>query len=171
MIDEEATFKAFGYYSYELSKGSGKSILAACDDCGKVRETSKSGYHALCRKCCRKNIVNLQNPSPYSLSGDNHPAWKGGISFKPYCMKFNKAYKNHIRNLFGNECFLCDMTPEMNGAALSVHHVNYNKSCGCDKTKCICVPLCMGCHSKTGTNRDFWQALIMEMLKPVIVWS
>jgi hypothetical protein len=100
------------------------------------------------------------------VSGANNPAWCNGISFEPYCIKFNDEYKNCIRNLFGNECFLCGKTEDNNGRALDVHHVNYNKDCGCDETKCICVPLCHSCHSKTNSDRDFWQCLIMEMLKP-----
>ena len=86
-------------------------------------------------------------------------------------MRFNESYKNYIRNLFGNECFLCGMTSETNDAALSVHHVNYNKKCGCDDSKCICVPLCRSCHSKTNNDRDYWQALIMEMLQPIEAWD
>ena len=103
--------------------------------------------------------------------GENNPAWQGGISFLPYCIKFNKAYKRLIRNLFGNECFLCTKTTAENGRALDVHHVNYNKDCGCDGANCICVPLCMRCHMKTNYNRDYWQALIMEMLKPMEAWE
>ena len=51
MIDEEATYKRFGYYPSELKPQSHKKILAACDRCGKVRITSKHGYRALCHPC------------------------------------------------------------------------------------------------------------------------
>lgn len=102
--------------------------------------------------------------------GENNGNWKGGISFEPYCIKFDEEYKSYVRNLFGNECFLCSKTEPDNGRKLSVHHVNYNKDCGCDETKCLCVPLCIRCHVKTNTNRDFWQYLIIEMLKPLEAW-
>jgi hypothetical protein len=34
MILEEETYKKFGYYPRDLSRRSGKRILAACDKCG-----------------------------------------------------------------------------------------------------------------------------------------
>lgn len=97
--------------------------------------------------------------------------WLGGISFKQYHLIFNEEYKEYIRNLFGNICFMCGKSMEENCRALCVHHVNYNKNCGCDDTKCMCVPLCISCHSKTNYDRNFWQALIMEMLQPTEAWE
>lgn len=56
MILEEETFKKFGYYPRDLLSGSGKSILAACDGCGKVRTVRKHTYRSFCHKCAtRKN--------------------------------------------------------------------------------------------------------------------
>jgi hypothetical protein len=103
--------------------------------------------------------------------GEKNGRWLGGISFEPYCIKFNDEYKEHVRNLFGDECFLCSLSEADNGRKLCVHHVNYNKDCGCDETRCICVPLCMPCHVKTNYDRDYYQALIMEMLRPIKAWS
>lgn len=227
MILEDATFKAFGYYPSELKPKSHKRIIAACDDCGKVRIASKAAYHSLCISCALKGNTHLLGYVPTeehkaklseAKKGDKHPGWnggpikcicafcgkefeveqnriergygkycskacvakgrigdkaanwQGGISFEPYCVKFNEAYKNNIRNFFSDECFLCGKSKVENGKKLSVHHINYNKNCGCDGSKCICVPLCYKCHSKTNANRDFWQALIMEMLKPFVAW-
>lgn len=51
VILEEETFEKFGYYSGELSRRTTKPILAACDNCGKVRVTSKHDYRLLCRQC------------------------------------------------------------------------------------------------------------------------
>ena len=101
--------------------------------------------------------------------GDKNHFWKGGISFEPYCIKFNKAYKESVRELFGRKCFLCGKTEEDNGKKLDVHHVNYNKACGCDSTLCICVPLCHSCHMKTNGNRDYWEALISTKLKNTLL--
>lgn len=107
-----------------------------------------------------------------SKKGAKNPAWKGGISFKPYCAKFDIAFKHRIRAKFGFECFLCGKSTKENCRALCVHHVNYNKACGCDEDKtCQFVPLCIRCHNKTNANRDFLQALIMEMLKPFEAWN
>lgn len=54
MILEEETFKKFCYYPNDLSRGSKKKILASCNECGKVRETSKNAYRILCESCVRK---------------------------------------------------------------------------------------------------------------------
>ena len=96
--------------------------------------------------------------------GDKHHSWKGGISFEPYCQKFNDAFKESIRERFGRVCFLCPTTEEENGRKLSVHHVQYEKNCLCDDIKCEFVPLCNLCHGKTNHNREHWEALILEKL-------
>lgn len=45
MIDEEATFEKFGYYSYDLKPKSSKKLIAVCDNCGKTRVLRKRQYH------------------------------------------------------------------------------------------------------------------------------
>lgn len=56
MILEEETYVEFGYYPSELTPHSGKKILAACDECGKVRIAKKHHYHALCKLCAHKGM-------------------------------------------------------------------------------------------------------------------
>ena len=219
MILEDATHEAYGYYPSALSHGSHKRILAACDDCNKIRVTSKHSYRALCHPCTmiggkatdehkRKNSEAHKGKTGYWLGkshtaktkqkmsdaqkgkefseehksnlskskegennfnfgkfGEEASAWKGGKSFEPYCIKFNKDYKRKIREQFSNKCFLCGKTEAKLGRALDVHHVNYNKDCGCDSTLCICVPLCHSCHMKTNSRREYWQELIIIKLK------
>lgn len=106
-------------------------------------------------------------------AGDKHPNWQGGISFEPYCVKFNEEFKEYIRLKFDNKCFLCPTTQAENGKKLSVHHVNYNKKCGCDGDEtCNFVPLCKKCHAKTNFNRDYWQKRIMKKLHNMIIgWN
>jgi len=96
--------------------------------------------------------------------GDKHHSWKGGVSFEPYCPKFNEAFKESIREKFGRVCFLCPTTEEENGRKLSIHHVQYEKNCLCDDIKCEFVPLCDSCHGKTNHNREHWEVLILEKL-------
>jgi hypothetical protein len=298
MILEEETYKRYGYYPRDLKRKSGKTILAVCDTCGKIRETSKNAYCALCKGCSKKGkpcteetkrkigeankgkqrtkevkrkLSELQRgekgpnwqggeikrkcevcgksfsvkravvrygqgrfcsqkcmgiafsnshrdknnsnwnggkvkrkcavcgkefetmPSQikkgwgkycstncmgvaYSTKwkGEDNPNWKGGISFEPYCHKFNKKFKNYIRAKFGNVCYLCGKTVEENGENLSIHHVNYNKACGCANTKedrktdnneCQFVPLCRSCNSKMNKNRDYWENHIKNKMK------
>lgn len=95
-------------------------------------------------------------------SGENHPQWKGGISFEPYCNKFNGKLKEEIREKYNRNCILCNKCECENGQRLSIHHVDYNKSCGCDGLKCVLVPLCQSCHAKTNHNREYWENLIID---------
>lgn len=48
---EEATKEAFGYYASELTHGSNKPILAACETCGEFRVISKQSYRIFCNSC------------------------------------------------------------------------------------------------------------------------
>ena len=57
MILEDATYEAFGYYPRELSYGSNKPILAACELCGKFRITSKHDYYVLCGSCACARVA------------------------------------------------------------------------------------------------------------------
>ena len=95
--------------------------------------------------------------------GENNANWRGGISFEPYCHKFNNKFKESVRAEFGRECFICG-TPG-NGRKLDVHHVNYDKSCLCSDIKCEFVPLCRSCHMKTNNNREHYENLILEKLE------
>ena len=58
MILEAETLIKYGYLSSELKPQSNKCILAACAECGKVRETSKNGYRAICKSCAHKSEKN-----------------------------------------------------------------------------------------------------------------
>ena len=104
------------------------------------------------------------NRGHVGLGGEKNPMWKGGVSFEPYCPKFNEAFKESIREKFNRTCFLCPTTEAENGRKLSIHHVNYNKDCLCDDSDCEFVPLCSRCHTKTNHNRTYWENLIMDKL-------
>ena len=83
MILEEETYAEFGYYPSDLKPKSGKKILAACDDCGRIRETSKHCYHPFCDSCSRKGArsslfgKHLSEETKAKMSkaqkGENHP--------------------------------------------------------------------------------------------------
>lgn len=192
VILEEETFKKFGYYPRDLTPKSHKKILVACDACGKIRVVRKDGYSALCKNCVKKSKY-LSEETRRKISeanklrseetlrkigeankGEKNGNWKGGISFEPYCPRFNNEFKEYIRNKFGRSCFLCDKTEEENGKKLSVHHVNYDKNCGCAETEedkkaddktCQFVPLCNSCNSRVNTNRKLWERRIKNEMK------
>ena len=83
-----------------------------------------------------------------AMTGENHHSWKGGISFEPYCPKFNNPLKEDYRNAYGRICGYCDKSELENGGRLSVHHIDGNKMQGCNDHEWFLVPLCRSCNSK-----------------------
>jgi hypothetical protein len=95
--------------------------------------------------------------------GEKSGTWKGGISFLPYCHKFNKTLKEAVRNRDNHTCQLCN-TPEndknLNDKKLAVHHIHY------DKGNCYpdLISLCHSCHTKANHNREYFENLFMNKL-------
>lgn len=138
----------------------GGTVKQTCLECGAIffipPAWVKKGGGIFCSKRCRDK----------HLIGAKASNWKGGISFEPYCSKFNEEFKQYIRNKFERKCFLCGKTEEENGKQLCVHHVNYSKECLCDDDKtCQFVPLCASCHSKVHSNRYKWEIYFKDKLK------
>ena len=89
---------------------------------------------------------------------------------KSYCDQWTEELREHIRDKYDRKCFICGMTEEDNGVKLSVHHVDYNKQCGCDGTECRLVPLCIKCHSHTTFgDREMWEEKIMCMIEEMLM--
>lgn len=102
------------------------------------------------------------------LAGENHHLWKGGIAYLPYCNKFNKRFKDRVREYFGNRCVRCGKTKDENRAALSVHHVDENKNTCCDGSKPVFVALCSSCHGTVHTHKDTnWQEFFTDIIERV----
>jgi len=135
----------------------GGKIKRICPICGMEFSADlwaiKHSYGKFCSTSC-------------SQLGENNNAWKGGKSFEPYCFKFNTKFKEYIRNKFERICFLCGKTETENGRKLDVHHVNFNKNCGCDSDEtCQFVPLCISCNAKVNFHREAWERKIKNKLK------
>jgi hypothetical protein len=96
--------------------------------------------------------------------GERCPAWKGGISFEPYCPKFNHHFKNCVREYFNYTCVLCGITSKEIGKQMSVHHVNYEKKALCNEEKPLFVTLCPSCHTRTNHNREYWKDYFIELI-------
>jgi hypothetical protein len=94
------------------------------------------------------------------ITGPNNSRWRGGISFEPYCPKFNNRTKEDIRKAFGYKCYLCPHIQKKK--KLSIHHVDYNKNTICNGKRWPLIPLCLRCHSKTNFNRWFWFNLLIN---------
>ena len=102
-----------------------------------------------------------------SCKGDKHPAWKGGISFEPYCPKFNDEFRERVRAFFGYQCQFpgCGRIWHHDERKLAVHHVNYNKNTCCDVSIPLFVPLCsLKCHNKTNHKREFYKKIFTELI-------
>ena len=99
------------------------------------------------------------------MYGDKASNWKGGISFEPYCEKFNGDFKERVRDFFGRCCYVCGKNEIDNGEKLSVHHVNYDKMVCCNDVKPLFVPLCRSCHAKTYHNREYWEEFFTVSLE------
>jgi len=91
--------------------------------------------------------------------GENSSHWQGGISFEPYCPKFNKQLKEAIRERDNGTCQLCGI--KENGKRLSVHHIHYDK----ENCKPDLISLCNACNSKVNYNRDYWESYFIAKLK------
>lgn len=99
--------------------------------------------------------------------GEKSPHWRGGISYLPYCPKFNNELKEKIRERDNRTCQLC--STKENGKRLSVHHIHYDKeNCAPDL-----ITLCNRCSSKVNFNRDYYEQLFMNKLndRGLLLWT
>jgi len=86
------------------------------------------------------------------------PNWRGGISFEPYGLDFNKKLKKMIFNRDKYFCQLCGKklkTPQ-------THHIDYDKN---HNHISNLITLCRSCHAKTGFNRETWVIILNNMLE------
>lgn len=105
---------------------------------------------------------------------EKHPMWGGGLSYEPYCIKFNDEFRERVREYWDRKCVLCNKTEKQqmnemkeNGKRvfqLAVHHVTYNKNMCCDDSKPLFVALCASCHAKTNRNREFWKKCFEDIV-------
>jgi len=84
--------------------------------------------------------------------GENNPRWLGGVSFEPYSPEFNGKLKAFIRERDNHQCQKCGL--KENGNAHDCHHIDYDKKNSRPENL---ITLCSSCHSKTNSNRQYWQ--------------
>jgi hypothetical protein len=95
---------------------------------------------------------------------EKSPNWQGGISFEPYCPKFNENLKTRVRLFFDNECIVCGIKEINCNGKLCVHHVEYNKQACCDGMPVQFAALCRSCHGKTGKEKDRWETILHRVI-------
>ena len=81
-----------------------------------------------------------------SHQGIPYEKWEAFACEKKYCPKFDEKCRESNRNKYGRRCFICNKTEKANGQKLSVHHVDMQKSQGCESNWKL-VPLCKHCHA------------------------
>ena len=92
------------------------------------------------------DYLKRQSEKMKSRTGELAPQWKGGVSFEPYCPRFDDDLKERVRLFFDRKCYICgkseqEQIDEMKEEGkvpirkLDVHHVNYNKDTCCDDSK------------------------------------
>ena len=142
----------------------GGKVKLVCETCGKEFEVHpvhvRGGEKKYCSKKCMYKSLEV------AFVGENNPCWKGGVSFEPYCIKFNREFKERVRAFFGYVCQSCGHIWQPGEEKLAVHHVNYRKDSCCDvDVKPIFVPLCFRtCHTKTNHNRDYWEKYFTDLI-------
>ncbi|MGP8322452.1 MAG: NUMOD3 domain-containing DNA-binding protein [Methanosarcinaceae archaeon] len=118
------------------------------------------------KKLSEEHKKKISMGSPH-LSGKYHPNWQGGISFEPYCHKFNNQLKERIRDRDNRTCQNCGY--KENGNKLTCHHIHY------DRENCYpdLIALCVSCNSKANTNKEYWENYYMNILnkRGLLNWS
>lgn len=107
-----------------------------------------------------KKRISDANKGRKGLSGEDNPSWLGGLSFEPYCYKFNERLKESIRDRDHRVCQLCGKTEADNDKKLSVHHIHYDKK-NCEPDL---IALCTSCNVKVNHNREYYENLFMDNL-------
>jgi len=141
----------------------------------KVRSTGKKQSEKTIRKRSEamkgKNTYirnkDIRHRMSIAKQGKNHPNWQNGISFEPYCHKFNNQLRSKIKERDNYQCQMPDcLCTQLDSLALhrkrlSVHHIHYDKpNCAPDL-----ITLCIICNNKANFNRDYWEALFMSKLR------
>lgn len=107
----------------------------------------------------RKHSDQTKHKIAVTKIGSKNPSWRGGVSFAPYCPRFNNAFKENIREKFGRKCFVCG-APE-GETRHPVHHIDYNKNSICNGKEWAFVPLCRRQHNNSNVHRFHWFNLLI----------
>lgn len=112
-----------------------------------------------------KAVIGAKNPM-FGKTKELSSNWKGGVSFQPYCEKFNDKFKERVRAFFNYTCVECGRVwKHGEKRRFDVHHVNFRKdSCCNENVRPLFVLMCPSCHSRTGGNREFWEDWFTDII-------
>ena len=92
----------------------------------------------------------------------------GGISFLPYCPKFNENLKHRVREFFENRCVMCGKHQAECNRKHAVHHISYDKMVCCNDMPVYFAALCTSCHSKTNNkDRQRWENMLHRCIDEI----
>ena len=118
----------------------------------------------ICLYCGKSKAFNqFCNPQCQHLyfTGENCPAWRGGISFEPYPLEWTRALRKQIRDRDNNKCMRCNKPREVLRRALAVHHIDKNKD-NCNPINLL--SLCTSCHGLTIGREHLFEKGFQRML-------
>lgn len=103
--------------------------------------------------------------------GENHPMWRGGLSFLPYCQAFNNEVKEAARNRGNRTCTICGVSELQHISKtgkwlgrLDVDHIDSLKGQGCNEIQWKLTALCKRCHSKMQNQEVPYHSLLQLLL-------
>lgn len=148
--------------------GTSRNIRWKCVcDCGNTCIVSSSSLILGSTQSCGCYAREIRRSRALTLVGPKSPSWKGGISFEPYCPKFNADLRRRVRMFFESSCIICGTHESALKQKLCVHHVEYNKKACCDGKPVHFAALCRSCHAKTNKDRERWEAMLHRIIDEI----
>ena len=142
---------------HKIKIGNANKGFKQTEETIKKRVESRNGY---------AHSKETKEKMSFAHRGEKSSFWKGGITTKKYCYKFNETKRKEIRDKYNDCDFISGLHTDIinNGRKLDVHHVDYNKQQGCN-TEWKLIPLSRSNHSRTHQNRWFWNKLFVNVLE------
>lgn len=144
----------------------------------KVSEETKQKLSRINSERCNLipwDKLSIEQKEKIKHFGKENGNWQGGLSFLPYCSKFNEELKESIRIRDNYQCqnLCCKLTQQesilLYNQSLHVHHVHY------DKQNCYpdLIALCLRCNINANFNRKFYEKLYMNILnkRRLLLWT
>ena len=130
-------------------------IETQCNNCKKTIIRYKFEFEDRKKLFCSKECADKY------YCGSNAPLWRGGISFEPYPLGWNRTFKEQIRYRDGYKCRLCGIPEIECNTKLHIHHIDYDKK---NVNYQNLISLCFKCHPKTNTDRNYWEEYFNKTL-------
>ena len=109
--------------------------------------------------------LELRKRKSATAQGISIEEWTHFKHFEPYDDTFNKEFKKNILKRDNSICMLCGTK---NNRKIHIHHIDYNKKNSVENN---CVSLCLSCHSKTISNRKYWESFFKSKLNKLYLYN